>query len=101
MTIPMPTASDGSGSGNSIGELISFGGRALWMLKIGKALDLDGAGSMVVVEDSASLNGLSHEASIAFWMRLRSYGKGKRWLLHPRIKLCPEERGSSWCQSHQ
>ena len=68
------TASDGSGSGND-GELISFGGGAFVDGKVGKALDLDGAGSMVVVEDSASLNGLSHEASIAFWMRLRSYGE--------------------------
>ena len=58
-------ASDGSGSGND-GELISFGSGAFVDGKVGKALDLDGAGSMVVVEDSASLNGLSHEASITF-----------------------------------
>jgi len=68
------TAADGSSNSND-GELLGFAGNAFTNAQVDNGLDFDGAGAFVAVNDSDSLNALTGEASIAFWVNLRSYGE--------------------------
>ncbi|MDA0751386.1 MAG: immunoglobulin domain-containing protein [Verrucomicrobia bacterium] len=68
------TAADGSSNGND-GELLGFAGNGFTNAQVDNGLDFDGAGAFVAVADSESLNALTGEASIAFWVNLRSYGE--------------------------
>ncbi|MDB4665330.1 immunoglobulin domain-containing protein [Verrucomicrobia bacterium] len=67
-------AGDESSNGNA-GELIGFADKGFTDGQVNNGLDFNGLGDFVAVNDSTSLNQLTGEASIAFWMQLRSYGE--------------------------
>jgi hypothetical protein len=68
------TASDGSSNSND-GELLGFSDNGFASAQVNNGLNFDGFGAFVAVNDSVSLNQITSEASIAFWINLRSYGE--------------------------
>ncbi|HIL69676.1 MAG TPA: hypothetical protein EYG38_07490, partial [Verrucomicrobia bacterium] len=67
------TAADGSGNGND-GNLSNFGGSQWVAGQVNNALEFDSFSTVVTVDDSASINEIGPDATIAFWMNLNTYG---------------------------
>ena len=68
------TAADGSSNSND-GELLGFAGNGFSSAQVNNGLEFDGFGTFVAVNDSDSLNQITSEASIAFWVNLSAYGE--------------------------
>ncbi|MDB4690599.1 immunoglobulin domain-containing protein [Verrucomicrobia bacterium] len=68
------TAADGSSNRND-GELLGFAGNGFTSAQVNNGLNFDGLGALVAVGHDDNLNQIKKEASIAFWVKPRSYGE--------------------------